>query len=129
MSASRGATKDDRRRSAAYLVGFVLLITVTGALLIPRFWPGGLVVWLAIVTGSMFVLVRWHARSTVYRCAACGHEFEIPPWTDLFAPHVPDKKRLKCPECGTRDWAEILVKEPQEEAAEVDAGGEDGALN
>lgn len=133
MAVSRRATKDDRRRSAAYLVGFVLLITVTGALLIPRFWPAGLVVWLVIVAGAMFVLVRWHAQSTAYRCAACGHEFEIAPWTDLFAPHVPDKKRLKCPECGTKDWAEIVVQEPEEEAGAVDtrleAGDEDGAVN
>jgi hypothetical protein len=30
--------------------------------------------------------------------------------TDFAGLQVPDKKYLKCPQCGKRDWARVLMK-------------------
>jgi len=108
----REVTKRDWWKVGAYTLLTVAIIVVTAVILIPIAWPVGLVAWLAIiVSGSLFLLVRWHAGSTAYRCPACEHEFEISVFTDLVSPHVlPDKKYLKCSQCGKRNWATVLMK-------------------
>ncbi|MCJ7617108.1 MAG: hypothetical protein MUO43_11295 [Desulfobacterales bacterium] len=108
----RDVTKRDWWKVAAYILLTIAIIVVTAVILIPMAWPVGLVAWLAIiVSGSLFLLVRWHAGSTAYRCPACEHEFEISVFTDFVSPQVPDKKYLKCPQCGKRNWATVLMKQ------------------
>ena len=108
----REVTKSDWWRVGAYTLLAVAIIAITALILIPVAWPVGLVVWLALfVSGDLFLLVRWHANSTAYRCPACEHEFELSVFTDLVSPHVPDKKYLKCPQCGKRNWATVLMKD------------------
>ena len=73
--------------------GYVLLaatvIVVTAWILIPVAWPIGFAAWLAVfVGGSLFLLVRWHAKSTAYRCPACRYEFEISVLTDFASPQL-----------------------------------------
>lgn len=92
----REVAKRDWWRVGGYTLLTVAVIVVTGAILIPVAWPVGLVVWLAIfVSGSLFLLVRWHANNTAYRCPACGYEFEISVFTDFASLQVPDKKYLE----------------------------------
>ena len=107
----RDVTKRDWWRVSGYTLLTVAFIVVTAVILIPMARPVGIIVWLAIfVSGGLFLLVRWHAKSTAYRCPACDHEFEISAFTDLASLQVPDKKYLKCPQCGKRNWATVLMK-------------------
>lgn len=83
-------------------------------MIIPRAWPTGFVVWVFIVSVGLYLMVRWHARSTGYRCRNCGNEFEISTFTDLVSPHGTGDggwTYLKCPRCEKRTRAKVLRKE------------------
>jgi len=105
----REATARDWLRAGVYIALAIGTIVVSIVLLFPL-GPVGVTVWLAVSGGTMYLLVRWHAKITAYRCPECGHEFEISVLTDFVSPHWCSKKRLRCPECGGRDWATILMK-------------------
>jgi hypothetical protein len=108
----REVTKSDWWKVGGYVLLTVAVIAVAAVILIPAAWPVGFIAWLAIfVVGGMFLLVRWHADNTAYRCPVCGHAFEISVFTDFTSPQVPNRKLLKCPQCGRRDWAAVLMKE------------------
>jgi DNA-directed RNA polymerase subunit RPC12/RpoP len=110
----RKVTGRDWWRVGGYLLLAGVVVIASAVILVPLAWPIGLVVWLSVfATGSLFLLVRWHARHTAYRCPACGHEFEISLLTDLASLQIPDKKYLKCPRCGRRKWATVLMKEKE----------------
>jgi DNA-directed RNA polymerase subunit RPC12/RpoP len=87
-----------------------LLVVTAGAILLdaePR------AIWLAfwgtaLAAEALFLLVRWHARTTAYRCAKCAGEFGIEPLTDFISPHFFDRKYLRCPECGEKTWAKEI---------------------
>ncbi len=103
----------DWRKTAIYLAAYIIAIGGGAFLLLPRGGVGALV-WVVIALGGLFLLVRWHSKSTAYRCANCGHEFEISLLTDLISPHGIGNggwKYLKCPHCSQRTRAEVLVKE------------------
>jgi len=94
---------------------FVLLmlavITVTAVILIPVAWPVGFFIWVGVFfSGSLYLLVFWHAKNTAYCCPECGFEFEISVWTDFTSPQFPNRKLLKCPKCGKRNWVKVLMK-------------------
>ena len=112
MTPPRDPTTKDWVKTAMYVV-IALIVIMGSALVLTSFsWPVGMLVWLAVfVAGSLYLLVRWHARATAYRCAVCGYEFTISTLLDLTSPHVPDKKFLKCPQCGKRSWAMILMRD------------------
>jgi energy-coupling factor transporter transmembrane protein EcfT len=59
---------------------------------------------------GLIALVIWHARTTVYNCPNCDHQFDISWLIDLISPHYPDKKYPKCPSCHKRGWARALSK-------------------
>ena len=108
----RRVTSRDWWRVGGYLLLTGAVLVVTAVILVPLAWPLGLVVWLAVfAAGGLFLLVRWHAHRTAYRCPACDYEFEISVLTDLKSPQIPDKKYLKCPQCGQRKWAKVLMKD------------------
>jgi DNA-directed RNA polymerase subunit RPC12/RpoP len=108
----RKVTGRDWWRVGAYLLLAGAVVAASAVILVPRAWPMGLIVWLAVFAGGgLFLLVRWHARHTAYRCPACGGEFEISVLTDLASPQIPDRKYLKCPRCGQRKWATVLMKD------------------
>jgi DNA-directed RNA polymerase subunit RPC12/RpoP len=106
----REANNKDRWKVAAYILLTIVVIAAGAAALLPGAGPREMVLWLVIFFGGLFLLVRWHARSTAYRCPACGHEFEISTLTDFLSPHTTSKKFLKCPQCGKRKWATVLLK-------------------
>lgn len=105
----RSVTAKDRLKAGLYILLTITLIAVSAALL-SQFEMTGIIVWVMIAAGSMYLLVRWHANSTVYRCAACNHEFGIAVFTDLISPHLLSRKYLKCPQCSKRSWATILMR-------------------
>jgi DNA-directed RNA polymerase subunit RPC12/RpoP len=100
----RAVTKKDWWRVGVYILLTIVVVVATAAILIPIAPPVGFIVWLVMFAGGgLFLLVRWHANRTAYRCPACGHEFEISVLVDFVSPQVPDKKYLKCPQCGKRN--------------------------
>jgi DNA-directed RNA polymerase subunit RPC12/RpoP len=109
----RDPTRADWKRTIIYLAGYIVAISAGAFLLLPR-ESIGVLAWVLIVAGGLYLLVRRHAKSTAYRCTNCGHEFEISLLTDLISPHGPGKggwKYLKCPRCGRRIRAKELMKE------------------
>lgn len=97
----------------AVRVALFLLLLVGGVVIIPL--PFGILLWLALASAGMAWLVRWHARSFAYQCPACGEPFEISAWADFFGVNKLTRrgpmKYLRCPACGERRWARVLVKE------------------
>jgi predicted RNA-binding Zn-ribbon protein involved in translation (DUF1610 family) len=71
--------------------------------------PVGGIVFLVIVFGGLFLLVRWHTKTFGYRCPTCNHEFAISVLTNFISPHFPDVKYLRCPRCRTFGWAKAMV--------------------
>jgi DNA-directed RNA polymerase subunit RPC12/RpoP len=109
----REVNEGDRHATCLYVILANAAIVITGLIIISLAWPVSFVLWLAVfVTGIMYLLVRWHASATAYRCPACNQEFEISALTDALTPHVPDTKYLKCPQCGKWGWAAVLMKAP-----------------
>jgi len=107
----RETNKKDWFHLGIYLVLWLLLLGVGAVILIPLYPPAGFIIWLVIFAGTgLLLLVRWHSRSTGYRCSDCGAEFEISALVDFISPQVPDKKLLKCPRCGKRAWDQVLMK-------------------
>lgn len=107
----RAATKNDWLKVGAYILLTILVIAAGAAVLIPGLSLFEMGLWLVIFFGGLFLLVRWHAHSTAYRCPGCGHEFEISVLTDFISPHTAEKKYLKCPQCGKKRWATVLLKQ------------------
>ena len=113
MQQFRETTTADRRAGIRVLVGYLVAISVTSALIFLLPWVVGLAVWLAIVLAGAVRLVRWSARNSGYRCRHCGHEFEISTVTELISPHGTGDGGwtwLRCPRCDRRSRAKALVK-------------------
>lgn len=93
---------------------FVAVI-VFGAIVIP---PNLQYIWGGIFILGLFLLVRWHNNSFAYRCANCGHEFEISILKNFISPHGPGFsnsgirgwKLLRCPECKKFSRATVISK-------------------
>ena len=112
MASYRNVTRKDWTRTLLYVCVAALFVSGSGFALASRFWPLGLILWaLVFAGGSLFLLVRWHAKTTAYRCPECSNEFEISTVTDFVSPHLPNRTFLKCPKCGRRRWATILVRQ------------------
>jgi DNA-directed RNA polymerase subunit RPC12/RpoP len=105
----REPNRADWIKSIVFLALYVGAITAGAFLLLPR-GGAGAVSWAVIVLGGLLLVVWWHSRSVAFRCANCSHEFEISLLTDLLSPHGTDWHYLKCPRCGKRTRARVLVK-------------------
>jgi hypothetical protein len=84
--------------------GFVSFLTVVISILI-IVAPAEIALPIILGVGVfLFVIVRFHARSTIYACKGCSTHFEVSPWIDFCSPHMPNRKMLRCPHCGNIDW-------------------------
>ena len=105
------ATRRDWLKAGGLILLAVLAIVVGAVVLIPLRPPAGLIAWLVAVVGvSLYLLVRWHARTTAYECATCGAQFTLSVFRDFVSPHAGDRKCLTCPSCGRRGWMRVLVR-------------------
>jgi DNA-directed RNA polymerase subunit RPC12/RpoP len=107
---SYAETKKYWIRTVIYLIIFVLIFISGAIFLLPtHFW-----LWLILVSGVLFLLVGWHAKTFAYRCPRCGHEFEVSLLLDFISPHGPSKdggwKYLKCPKCQRRSRALVIKR-------------------
>jgi len=82
------------------LTALLIIILAGAAVLIiiarPPLW---VFIFLAADALLLGVIVYFHAKTTQYRCPACGLLFKISPFTDFSSPHMPGKKLLQCPSC------------------------------
>ncbi|MFU8795856.1 MAG: hypothetical protein ACNA7X_00965 [Dehalococcoidia bacterium] len=111
--AYREPTREDHTRTAIYLVLYIAVLSGGAFLLMPG-GAFGAAAWAVIVVIGAFLLIRWHARNTAYRCRECHHEFEISILTDAISPHGTGGggwKYLRCPQCDRRTRAQVLIKE------------------
>lgn len=111
--AYREPTLGDQARTGLYLIVYVAVLTVGAFILMPK-GASGSAAWAVIVVIGAFLLIRWHARNTAYRCRDCHHEFEISVVTDAVSPHGTGGggwKYLKCPQCGKRTRARVLRRD------------------
>jgi DNA-directed RNA polymerase subunit RPC12/RpoP len=92
--------------------GRIILVVFVGAVGALVLFAGSQhpLVTLAGIALMLFLLVAWNAARHAYRCASCGHEFEISVLRSLVTPHMPGSKYLVCPRCKDRTWARVLVK-------------------
>jgi DNA-directed RNA polymerase subunit RPC12/RpoP len=95
----------------------IALSTLFLFVLHPIWWPLSLTIYLALILVALTRLVWNHARDTVYICRACGDQFTITPWQDLFSPNTLTQKLLRCPRCQQKTWAIVRERIQREESA------------
>ncbi len=74
--AYREPTRENQARTVLHLIIYTAVLTVEAFFLIPGGAPGAAVSAVIFVAGA-FLLIRWHATNTTYRCRLCAHEFRI----------------------------------------------------
>jgi hypothetical protein len=106
-------TDPDRRdylRSVFYISVYLLVISVSAFLLLPRFWY----LWTLLVLVGMLLLVNWHKTATVYRCPNCSHIYTVSFLQDLAAPHGIGCQGawllLRCPKCKQKCKTKVLKR-------------------
>ncbi len=114
MTRYRQPTPRDWLRVIVSLSLFAKVVTAATLVLMFLFPSGHGYIWALALFLSLFLLVRWHAGYTAYRCMHCQYEFEITVAADLVSPHGPGRGRtwkyLKCPRCGRRSRATVLIR-------------------
>ncbi|RKY83464.1 hypothetical protein DRQ11_13030 [candidate division KSB1 bacterium] len=97
------------RKKVIFLVtAYVVVVSLLAFILIPLYMPYTLAAWFIVALGGVFALVRWLAHNTVYVCPNCGHRFTISAFRYAISPHMWEKKLLRCPKCGKREWCRVL---------------------
>lgn len=106
----RPVTPRDTAHNIVVLAVFLAaVLSLVVAIVVFRLdWLAGVL--LAFCAVSVLALAKWSADTTGYECPSCKHQFEISMRTALLTPHVWDKKLLRCPACGKRDWAQAVIK-------------------
>ena len=109
----------DRHDWAATVLRVVLVVgalVFALAVLRPRY---GWLPTTVFVVVSLLTLVRWYSQSYGFRCASCGHVFQVPTTVNFFTPSGVAKnpdgtyygwKALTCPRCEKRSRARVLKK-------------------
>ena len=108
----REVTKTDRSRKNLYIILAVAFTSLSGWFFAREVWSIEFVLWGVIVTGGSLLFIKWLLNSSAYRCSECGNEFQISLATFFVSRQAPDKKYLKCPTCGKKQWATELTVVP-----------------
>ncbi|HTY07857.1 MAG TPA: hypothetical protein VMF29_01705 [Candidatus Edwardsbacteria bacterium] len=104
----RPVTPQDSERSILVLAVFIgLLAALLVATILFTLWPGYALLFCA---AGVLALTLWNVAAYGYQCPSCQHQFQIGLFTAIGTPHVWNKKLLRCPACGKRDWASAIVK-------------------
>lgn len=110
MKNYREPTKTDLIWTIVYISLFLGAVLIGEIISVQVKPPAGAGICVILSAGALFLLVRWHARTFAYRCAKCGHEFEVSAFVDLISPQGIDWKFLKCPDCRKRSRAAVIGK-------------------
>lgn len=77
----------------------------------PWWWMLGVVILPSLIIAALVIgITAENVRKTVYVCPHCGGRFK-PGWRGVFAPHIQDEYKLKCPHCQKRDWCSPSYKQ------------------
>lgn len=84
----------------------VAIIAVSAFIILPKY-PLGWVGLVLVTAIAIMVIATREEQGTIYKCPACGQEFEVPATRRMLAPHGVTKKegrwmewkRLECPVC------------------------------
>jgi len=107
------------------LVMYLAAVVLASATIFLLEWPLGMVLWLGLVLAATVLLARWNAAHSGYRCAHCGHQFEISTLTELVSPHGTGSggwKYLRCPRCDRLSRAKALVRNSCDGGRATDKG-------
>jgi DNA-directed RNA polymerase subunit RPC12/RpoP len=88
-------------KTITYVVFFVFFLVAGGNFFLPL---GGLgvLLWMVLAVTSLFLLISWHANSSVYQCSECGDTFRISFYKIFLSFYRTDRegsKDLRCPQC------------------------------
>jgi len=103
--------QDYHRKLTLYLVVLLFLAMIGSILLIELAHPFGLYIWIALMAGGLYLLVRWHAANSRYECGHCGNVFKISARADFISIHSMSGKRLICPRCHRRSCCRAMPAE------------------
>ncbi|MDI6739130.1 MAG: hypothetical protein QME74_02075 [Candidatus Edwardsbacteria bacterium] len=106
----RPITPQDRTRNIVILavfLGLVFLMLVAVVVFQKTYLA---MILIAFCLVSSIALSKWAVDTYGYKCPSCKHQFEITLRMALLTPHIGDKKLLRCPACGKRDWANAVIK-------------------
>jgi DNA-directed RNA polymerase subunit RPC12/RpoP len=114
MQSFREPTGADRGAGIRVLVLYLAIVLAASVIIVWLPGTAGFVLWMAIVLFATVMLARWNARHAGYRCAHCGHEFQISTLTELVSPHGRGGggwKYLRCPRCDRKSRSKTLAKQ------------------
>ena len=63
---------------------------------------GGVLAGVAIAVGV--AVTCWDYMNSLYECHECGTVYKPTVGAYLTGAHIPGKRKLKCPNCGDRNW-------------------------
>jgi hypothetical protein len=102
-------TKKLWAKMTIYIILFIAVIIATAIFIISISMPLGLIIWFFIISFGTYLLIRWHAKNTVFICSKCNHKFTITTAKDFLSPHFFNKKLLRCPDCGESSWCKAIA--------------------
>jgi uncharacterized membrane protein len=91
-----------------YIILFIVVMTASAIFIIPISMPMGLIIWIFIISIGTYLIIRWHAKNTVFICPECNHKFTISTAKDFLSPNFFDKKLLRCANCGESSWCKAI---------------------
>jgi transcription elongation factor Elf1 len=91
-----------------YIILYLAIMIASAIFIIPISMPAGLIIWIFIISIGTYLIIRWHAKNTVFICPKCNHKFTITTTKDFLSPHFFDKKLLRCPDCGESSWCKAI---------------------
>jgi DNA-directed RNA polymerase subunit RPC12/RpoP len=90
------------RYNYAIIFTLAILPLIVLCSIIPDFWQLLAIVILILLSTGW--LLWWHSRNIAYECSKCSHIFSPSIMKLVTTLHAHDKRLLKCPQCGYRDW-------------------------
>ena len=90
----------------------VFILEITGIILLAAkaiWWP--LLIYLILVIPYGIWLSKYYMEHVAYMCPHCNKVFSPSARENLFAMHTPTKRKLRCPDCGTKTWCTEVAKE------------------
>lgn len=63
---------------------------------------------LLLILPAVWLLLRWMAHAWAYRCPNCGEVFQLSELGQFTAINMGERRNVRCPTCGKRDWVKIL---------------------
>lgn len=90
----------------------VFIMEITGIILLISqgvIWPLALYLTMAVPYGIW--LTKYYTGHVDYMCPRCNKVFSPSLKENLLAPHTLTKRKLHCPDCGSKEWCVEVAKE------------------